>query len=400
MRDTRSWAIEADNRVTAAAICLLYGATQIGLSLRFLASTSQSVAFLNPAKPLLGAALAVCVTALLHIVLRAPPVAARLLRSPLLCAALLAALACALWLLYPLLDRESVRLAGEGSDADDALIDAAMRLIAGAAPYAAPTYRGNPISTGIGWVILNLPLATKATFFLLTPVWLSALALTLRAATGTWIAANIAVLAQIGCLGFLEMAPTTDLPAFAAALAAVFIAAYMCRGSWGGLIVVAALMGVIASGRVPFLPFPLVAAVLLWRASAGRSLILALVGLAAAACCHLAALYFSDAPYQPLHLLLAPNALTPGGWRYVSAAATIATAALAWTYRDESLSGLLLRFALCLSTPLGIAAVTQLIVYDRPLGDWEGANYLAPVLPLLAAALGIEAARRTAQPDL
>lgn len=379
---------------SVAGICIAYAAMQLALSLRFLTSTSQSLAFMNTAKPLLAALVVLGTGLLILAVLRTPRPLGRLLDSSILPVLLLAGLAYAEWHLYPLLDRDALKFIGEGSDADNALIDAAQRILHGESPYASPTYRGNPISPGIGWIVLNLPWASKATFFLLTPIYLGLLGLLLRAATRTWSATNIVLIGHIGCLGLLEIAPASDLVAFGAALCTTFIAAYMVRNSIWLLVCVALLMGTISSGRVPFALFPVLSAALLWRVTAGRSLILGLVGVGTAAAWHLGMICFDSSPYQPLHLFGAGDALLPGAWRYGAGLATVAVGALMLLGPKTTLVDAVFRCGICLAVPLAFVALAQLAHIGFETGRWEGANYLAPAFSFFVASLSMLALRR------
>lgn len=377
-----------------AAICLAYAAAQFALSLRFLTSASLSLASVNAFKPLLAGFLVLATGLYIAAALRAPRPVARLLGSPVLSILLLAFLAIAEWYLYPLLDRASLKLAGEGSDADDALIDAAQRLLAGQPAYAAPTYRGNPISPGIGWIVLNLPWASASTFFLLTPFYLGVLGVAVRVAARSWVPANLTVIGHVICLGILEIAPTGDLAAFGAALAATFVAAYIARDSIWSLAAVALVMGTVSTGRIPFALFPLLAAAVLWRVTDGRSLILGIVGFGTAIGWHLTVVGTGSAPYQPLHLFGRGSVLLPGAWLYLAAIASAATAFVVLFRSKSNLSSAALRCGVCLAVPLAFLALAQLTQIDFRTGGWEGANYLTPALSLFTVALSMLSARR------
>lgn len=365
-----------------------YLATNLLLSLRFLTSQSQTLASLNALKPLLALGLAAGLAALVYVVVRPPPGARRALASPWLAATLLAAFAAANFFLYPLLDREAVKLAGEGSDADDALIDAASRLLRGEAPYAAPTYRGNPISPGLGWVALNALWANTAWFFAMTPLYLAALAGLVRWVCGAWPAANLVVIGHLGCLGFWELAPTHDLAAFGLALAGGFVAAFALRRAAPALAAMAVVLGVIASARVPFAAFPLLAAALLARATPLWPLLAAL-GTGVAVALPLAYAYLSAGLYPPFHLAGAGAALLPSGWFPGAAAATLAVTLLVLRRPAVRLADLTLRAWACLVVPLGFVAAAQLAAIGFDTGRWEGANYLMPAFSFAVVALAL-----------
>jgi len=377
-----------------AAICLAYAAAQFALSLRFLTSASLSLASVNAFKPLLAGFLVLATGLYIAAALRAPRPIARLLGSPMLMILLLAFLAIAEWYLYPLLDRASLKLAGGGSDADDALIDAAQRLLAGQPTYAAPTYRGNPISPGIGWIVFNLPWASASTFFLLTPFYLGMLGIAVRVAARSWVPANLTVIGHVMCLGILEIAPTGDLAAFGAALAATFVAAYVARRCVWPLAAVALVMGTVSTGRIPFALFPLLAAAVLWRVTEGRSLILGLVGFGTAIAWHLTMIGIGTVSYQPLHLFGRGGFLLPGAWLYLALIASVATGFAALLRSKPSLSSAALRCGVCLAVPLTFLASAQLAQIDFDTGKWEGANYLTPALSLFVVALSMRSASR------
>ncbi|MGE0095000.1 MAG: hypothetical protein AB7M05_02600 [Alphaproteobacteria bacterium] len=376
-----------------AAICLAYAAVQFALSLRFLTSASLSLASVNAFKPLLAGFLVLATGLYIAAALHAPRPIARLLGSPVLLILLLAFLAIAEWYLYPLLDRVSLKLAGEGSDADDALIDAAQRLLAGQPAYAAPTYRGNSISPGIGWIVLNLPWASASTFFLLTPFYLGVLGVAVRVAAHSWVPANLTVIGHVMCLGILEIAPTGDLAAFGAALAATFVAAYIARDSVWSLAAVALVMGTVSTGRIPFALFPLLAAAVLWRVTDGRSLILGLVGFGTAVAWHLTMAGIDSVPYQPLHLFGKGGFLLPGAWLYLAAFASAAAVLIALLRQKPGLAPAALRCGICLGVPLAFLALAHLASIGFHTGVWEGANYLAPSLSFFTVALAMLAMR-------
>jgi hypothetical protein len=74
---------------------------------------------------------------------------------------------------------------GAGSDADDALVMAAIDTVAGVHPYTKLTYLGNQISPMPGSVIMAIPFAVTGTIYLLNILWLGLLFLLLRRYGGT-----------------------------------------------------------------------------------------------------------------------------------------------------------------------------------------------------------------------
>ena len=68
---------------------------------------------------------------------------------------------------YPIAD--NLKKDMRGSDQDDAIVETGQMLLSGHNPYHAKLYTGNPISPGPGIIILSLPFANYARYFLLTP---------------------------------------------------------------------------------------------------------------------------------------------------------------------------------------------------------------------------------------
>jgi len=375
-------------RLDALLASAAFVTTSAVLSLRFLTSSSQTMTGLNAAKPWLLVLLIAGLVLLAALVLRPPPWVRRILATPVLALALIAGFTALNFYLHPLLDREALKLAGAGSDADDALIDAATRLLRGEPPYAAPTYRGNPISPGVGWVALNALWASHALFFVLTPLYLALLAGVVRVVSGSWHAANIVVLGHLGCLGFWELAPTHDLAALGLALSAGVVALFAAQQSPVVLAALSLLLGIVATARLPFVLLPALVAVLLRRITTYWAVI-AVLGVGIAAALPLAFQLYDTNPYQPRHVLHFGSALLTEPWLKVVVVATLVVVILALARPARTLAGLCLRLWTCLIVPLGSLALGQLAAMGFETGRWEGANYLAPAFSFAVTAFAL-----------
>ncbi len=92
-------------------------------------------------------------------------------------AALFALLAIGAFLIYPIANSGRI---GGGTDADDALIVAATRLVSGLYPYAETTYLGNLISPMPGTVLLSVPFVLTGSIWLQNIFWLALLFVVFR----------------------------------------------------------------------------------------------------------------------------------------------------------------------------------------------------------------------------
>lgn len=100
---------------------------------------------------------------------------------------------------------------GAGSDADDALVMAAVDVVAGVHPYTKLTYLNNPISPMPGAVIIAIPFAVTGTIYLLNIFWLAILFFVLRRNGGTVLAfSSVALMLAISPTVLQNLATGSD----------------------------------------------------------------------------------------------------------------------------------------------------------------------------------------------
>jgi hypothetical protein len=332
---------------------------------------------------------------LLSFLLYAAAVAPRLERlagSRLLAAAGVALLALGNLLLFP-----GTRLVARPSSAPDALAQPVARLLAGLEPYGERLFDGAPISPGPGWILLHGPFTALGLGPLILPAWL-ALAAWLLARAGGRPAGFVAL--TMAPLAFLQMSVVGhDIFAISLAFLVVLLAARQAPARGPAFLALAILAGTVATARLPLIILLPVLGLGL-AAERGRAFGWRFAAIAIATCLvwHAAAfLWCWEAGdfYQPLHVFARAD---NGAGRWFSLAGALcglAAAAWIWRRRDggtrHTLLGLwLLQTALFL--PIGLGELVNL----QPFGwaDWEGKNYLAYPLPLLAAALLLPSQKR------
>jgi hypothetical protein len=308
-----------------------------------------------------------------------------LARSRLLAAAAITLLGVANILLYP-----ATRLGDHPSSAPDALSVPIGRLLAGLEPYGSRLFDGAPISPGPGWVALHGAFAALGLIPLIVPMWLG---------LATWLvcrsggAATIFVALVMTPLAFLQMSFVGhDIFAISLAFVVVALAAFRMPERSHRLIAIAILAGTIATARLPLLVLPLIIGLGLAQ-QRGASVALRFTGIAVCTALSwhgLAALWCALAGdfYQPFHLFQRAEG-GAGRW-FTLLGAVLGIASGYWIVRKPGrnpsewlFSMWLLQTALFL--PIGIGELINLQHFDW--ANWEGKNYLAYPLPLLAAAL-------------
>lgn len=282
-------------------------------------------------------------------------------------------------LLYP--GADSLKMLGAGSDQDDALIQAAHRLIAGLNPYAEPIYKGNFISPGPGWILLTLPFSLSGLYVLLTPVATGAAAL----AVGRSRSASFLLLLMI-CPAFWElMVVGSDF----LALGCAFLFMLIAVREWGAKpkvwLLAAVFVGMAATARIVFAYLPIVLAAFLYRRDRRAGVRMGLVSTAVCFGLHGIFHALDSGYYAPLHLFiragdLMPPAAVAGGGIVVLAFFLFSVLRL-----QESPVSWLKYGWLILIVPLLIMSLADLNSAGGDFSYWEGASYFGPALPVCAA---------------
>jgi len=303
-------------------------------------------------------------------------------RPKLLCALLLLAIAAASYVIYPIADAR--RDQGAGSTADDAIIQAAHDFLSSGSMYARTLPGGIPLSPGPGWVLLNVPLANSPWYWALSPLYILVCLLIYGRLVGSAYQSAVVLCLLSTSLLFWELLVTGhDLVALGFALAALSMAAWkLSLDRDQGLLGPAALgivLGMIATSRLIFAPFPLLLALLAWKSNRKFALRLGGVGVLVTALLH-AYFYATSDYYQPLHLWGRGKG---AGWDLMVLGMAAEIIALAYVYRrvgrrpTEWLYGVWL----VLAVPLFFISLGELRSVGWNFARWEGANYLFPSVP-------------------
>jgi len=292
-------------------------------------------------------------------------------------------------LLYPRAD--ALQAQGRGSNQDDAMKGAVHALVHGKNPFETVTYNGDPPSAGPGWVLLATPFVLAHAYVLLTPVCVLALALALRPRGASGTAPPVCLLLLMTSLAFWElMVVGSDFLALASviALAALALHATSRRGGWlfGAACV---LFGMAVTGRFMFAYLVPLVAWFLWKrdkVASARFLILAGGTMLAL---HVGFYLWNPHAYTPAWTVTKGARMQ--GTSLLGVALIICALAGGWslaTVRPTRASWLL-RMWVAMIVPLGFLALGDLRGRGWDVASWEGANYLALPMPILAAAAAL-----------
>jgi len=249
-------------------------------------------------------------------------------------------------------------------------------------------YSGNPISEGPAWVILNAIFGSRTRFFLLAPAYAALFAAIVWRTTGAAGAATLALLVALASTGLWESSFGGDLAAAGFAMASGTLLCLLAPTRLGLAVVAAVLIGAVATVRLPFVVFPILAALLLVRARASRAAtVVLIVGIVVAVGSH--ALFWGTHPgeYPPLHLV--GQSAGSVGALGLAVAALLAAGVVGLLWRSWLLDGADVLFwqGVALFGPFAIVAWQSVATVGLTGEDWT--RYLAPALPSFAAAVAI-----------
>ena len=366
-------------------------------SLRFWALSSRSVAALNVVKPALALAQPIALWVLCTAFARNWGGVRTWRGHGVLLAALLVAYAGANSILHPYFDRPALRALGLDSDIDDEFIVAAGNAWRLRNPYADALYSGNPISEGPAWVILNAVFGSTSRFFALAPTYAAVFAVVVWRRTGAVGAGTLALLVSLASTGVWESSFGGDLAAAGFAMGAGTLLCLPPTARLSQILAGAILIGAVATVRMPFVIFPALAALLLYRARARRAAaVVASAGTGLAVGSHLVFWAIQPANYPPLHLIgQSFGSVGPIGL-VVAGALAAAVAWVAWRRRLGDGADVLIWQGLGLFGPFAIVAYRSIVTLGLTGEDWT--RYVAPSVPSLAAAVALAAYRTEPRP--
>lgn len=291
------------------------------------------------------------------------------------------------YFIYPIAD--SLKTVMRGSDQDDSLIDAGLRLISGKNPYDGLTYFGNPLSPGPGLVILALPFTVSHIYFLLTPVFVVISAVLVGKSSGSNRKANLFMLLLMSSVGFWEtMVVGSDLWAVGCLfLICVILLFKSINGRLLFKLAIAVIVAMAASARIIFAYIIPLFGIFVWKQNKVESVRFVICAGILFFILHGIFYYREPQLYTPLHLLTKGNNLLAGYLKWICLIASFGGILYAVVTVRTSLESWIVSLFICLMIPLCFVSLGDLILRGYSLSSWEGSNYLIVTIPLLVTVI-------------
>lgn len=289
------------------------------------------------------------------------------------------------YFVYPIADGMKAQMMG--SDQDDALIQAGLRLVAGQNPYEARTYFGNPASPGPGWVILVLPFIMSGSYFLLTPVFITCVAIFIRLISGNFYKANLFIVLLMSSIMFWDLLVIgSDVIAIGCLFVGCVVAVYY-KWNKKGLFLLgsAALVSLAATSRIVFVYIIPLIGVFLWRRSSLASIKFMIYSGLILFFIHFGFYIWNPGAYTPLHLLNKGGMLLGPKLMVVVALCCAIVGFYTILNVEDKFESWVFFLWLCLITPLAFVSISDLAGRSYAFAQWEGANYLMVTTPVYLA---------------
>jgi hypothetical protein len=284
------------------------------------------------------------------------------------------------FVIYPY--AEALKLQGRGSDADDALIIAGQALWRFENPYIQETYLGNPIAPGVGWVLLASPFSLTGFYSAFLPATLGIAIWSLRASRHSWARINQLILLLASSLCVWELiAEGNDYLPFALLTLSAFLGLKSTTATRGKIILLTALIGALATFRLPFLLLPALLGFCLLSSFPRRAMIVASFATVLAVLLHGAFMIITPAGYSPFHLLRAKagNAFSTAGFFVAILLCVILALVMIVTWRRWPP---LTHLGAGLAVPWTIVSLADSGL-PGSVADWGGAGYFMMWLPFV-----------------
>lgn len=289
------------------------------------------------------------------------------------------------YFVYPIADGMKAQMLG--SDQDDALIQAGLRLINGQNPYEARTYFGNPASPGPGWVVLVLPFIMSNTYFLLTPLFITFVAISIRLIGGSFYKANLFIVLLMSSIMFWELLVIgSDVIAIGCLFLGCVVAVYY-KWNKKGLFVLGsiALVSLAATSRIVFVYIIPLIGVFLWRRGYLASIKFMIYSGLILFLIHFGFYIWNSGAYTPLHLLNKGGAMLGSKLMVVAALCCVIVGFYTILKVEDKFESWVFFFWLCLIAPLAFVSIGDLAGRSYAFAQWEGANYLMVATPVYLA---------------
>jgi hypothetical protein len=271
-----------------------------------------------------------------------------------------------------------------GSDQDDCVIIGVKQLASLLHPYVKTSYYGNPCSTDLGIILLYFPFVLFNIYFLATISLAYLCTYVIGRFRGTYAASVFSVL-QFSSLFSMELLITgSDLIFLGFGLVLLIFQTInlVLKKNTYNIFWLAVFAGLLSSSRINFLVIAPIISIFIsipWRKG---GLLFGLFSISTAIIPSSIVYFIDPSKFSPFHLLEKSNLLLQGGLKEVVIFLSILAFLFSCNLIKKSIRLLPISLFLCLLPSLLFLSFSDLLLRKVNFATWEGANYLAPIIPL------------------
>jgi len=287
------------------------------------------------------------------------------------------------WFLYPIADGLKSQM--RGSDQDDCVIIGVKQLVSLLHPYDKTSYLGNPCSTGLGIILLYSPFVLF-NIYCLSSIFLAYLCTYVIGGNSRNVyVASVFTILQFSSLFSMELLIVgSDLifVGFGLVLLSFQTINLVLKKNTYNIFWLAVFAGFLSSSRINFLVIAPIISIFIFIHWQRGGLLFALYSISVAIIPSTILYFVDSSKFTPFHLLEKSNLLLQGGLKEVAILLSILAFLLSCNLIKRSIRLLPISLFLCLLPSLLSLSFGDLLFRKVNFAMWEGANYLAPIIPL------------------
>jgi hypothetical protein len=272
-----------------------------------------------------------------------------------------------------------------GSDQDDCVIIGVKQLVSLLHPYDKTSYLGNPCSTGLGIILLYSPFVLL-NIYCLASIFLAYLCTyVIRGNSRNFYVASVFTILQFSSIFSMELLIVgSDLifVGFGLVLLSFQTINLVLKKNTYNIFWLAAFAGLLSSSRINFLVIAPIISIFIFIHWQKGGLLFALYSISVAIIPSTILYFVDSSKFSPFHLLEKSNLLLQGGLKEVAILLSILAFLFSCNLIKKSIRLLPISLFLCLLPSLLSLSFGDLLLRKLNFAMWEGANYLAPIIPL------------------
>lgn len=287
-----------------------------------------------------------------------------------------------IWFLYPIADGLKSQM--RGSDQDDCVIISVKQLASLLHPYVKTSYYGNPCSTGLGIILLYFPFVLFNIYFLASISFAYLCVNVIARFRGTYTASAFLIF-QFSSLFSMELLIVgSDLIFLGFGLVLLIFQTInlVLKKNTYNIFWLAVFAGLLSSSRINFLVIAPIISIFIFIHWQKGGLLFGLFSISTAIIPSSIVYFIDPSKFSPFHLLEKSNLLLQGGLKEVAIFLSILAFLFSCNLIKKSIKLLPISLFLCLLPSLLFLSFSDLLLRKVNFATWEGANYLAPLIPL------------------